>query len=149
MTSRYKITPESRIALYGYNTYTRKQIQWLTSWGCTELYVIDRNADKIGKIEGAEIVPDIGRINGSAEICVWIMLQNAMQHADIAQTLYQQGVRKALFVPMIRNLQNRDFQMEMTMLYNWMFLGRYEMLIRYQYWRSSNSRHAGSKSVML
>lgn len=128
MTSRYKITPESRIALYGYNTYTRKQIQWLTSWGCTELYVIDRNADKIGKIEGAKIVPDIGRINGSAEICVWIMLQNAMQHADIAQTLYQQGVRKALFVPMIRNLQNRDFQMEMTMLYNWMFLGRYEML---------------------
>jgi len=67
MTSRYKITPESRIALYGYNIYTRKQIQWLTSWGCTEIYVIDRNADKIGKIEGAEIVPDIGQINGSAE----------------------------------------------------------------------------------
>ena len=51
MASRYKITPESRIALYGYNIYTRKQIQWLTSWGCTEIYVIDRNADKIGKIE--------------------------------------------------------------------------------------------------
>ena len=128
MASRYKITPESRIALYGYNIYTRKQIQWLTSWGCTEIYVIDRNADKIGKIEGAEIVPDIGQINGIVEICIWIMLQNAMQHADIAQVLYQQGVRKVLFVPMIRNLQHRDFQMEMTMLYNWMFLGRYEML---------------------
>ena len=73
MASRYKITPESRIALYGYNTYTRKQIQWLTSWGCTEIYVIDRNADKIGKIEGAEIVPDIGQINGIVEICIWIM----------------------------------------------------------------------------
>ena len=120
MASRYKITPESRIALYGYNIYTRKQIQWLTSWGCTELYVIDRNADKIGKIEGAEIVPDIGQINGIVEICIWIMLQNAMQHADIAQVLYRQGVRKVLFVPMIRNLQHRDFQMEMTMLYNWM-----------------------------
>ena len=128
MASRYKITPESRIALYGYNIYTRKQIQWLTSWGCTEIYVIDRNADKIGKIEGAEIVPDIGQINGIVEICIWIMLQNAMQHADIAQVLYQQGVRKVLFVPMIRNLQHRDFQMEMTMLYNWLFLGRYEML---------------------
>ncbi|MFQ8877709.1 MAG: hypothetical protein ACLR7N_03850 [Roseburia hominis] len=51
-----------------------KQIQWLTSWGCTEIYVIDRNADKIGKIEGAEIVPDIGQINGIVEICIWIML---------------------------------------------------------------------------
>lgn len=99
MASRYKITPESRIALYGYNIYTRKQIQWLTSWGCTEIYVIDRNADKIGKIEGAEIVPDIGQINGIVEICIWIMLQNAMQHADIAQVLYQQGGAEGALCP--------------------------------------------------
>lgn len=125
----YMITPENRIGLYGYNTYTKRQIEWLLGWGCNQVYVIDRNATQIEKMKGVTFVTDLEELDCIDEMCVWIMLQNAMQHTEIAWKLYARGVRKILFVPMIKDMGNKDLQMKMIMFYNWMLFGKYEELV--------------------
>lgn len=124
----YDITRECQIVLYGFNRYTKKQIEILREQGFSCRGIIDRCAEAIKGYQGIKLVSDITELGDTGNVCVFIMLRNALNHMQVARTLYQQGVRKIIFVPMEQNFYDREVQCELIIKYNAMLQHQYASL---------------------
>lgn len=88
------------IVLYGVNRYSQQLADTFCDNGYQVLAYLDRRADELVKVNGIDVYDMESFSYKGKEICVIIMLQNAMQHDEIAQELFKKGVEKIVFVPM-------------------------------------------------
>ena len=126
---RYSITQENSIVLYGFNQYTKLHIKKLLENGYSVKAIIDKRANELNSYYGIQFIESIENLENPADVCVFIMLQNALQHYEIAKELYENGVGRILFVPMSRKVQDHNLENELIMKYNDMLLGNYEKLV--------------------
>ena len=111
-----------------------KQIDCLAGKGYAVAGIVDQNPKNRGAYRGIPIICDIKELNVSERICVFIMLQNGMQHWDIACKLYKQGIDRVVFLPMKTGFFNKEMQEDLIIQYNYMMEGKYvAMRVPYLY----------------
>lgn len=129
---------ELKIFLYGVNRYSQKLADTLRDSDFQVLAYIDRRASELKNINGIDVYEmDSIFLDICNEICVIIMLQNAMQHDEIAKELFGKGIEKIIFVPMLLNY-NKVYANDLRRIYNRILLGDlkeievpyYRMLVR-------------------
>lgn len=125
---RYSIDREDEILLYGYNLYCKKQADLLLDGEYKAVGIIDKNADGRERYRGIEIVNSIEQFSISKKTCIFIMLQNGMQHWEIARGLYRHGVKRIVFLPMRSDFYSDDIQSEFIIQYNYMLEGAYDLM---------------------
>ena len=109
----YDIDCKCQIVLYGFNNYTQKQISEIKEQGYFCGGIIDRRAQEIKMYQDIPVVSDIRELRQSKDACVFIMLQNALNHMEVAETLYRQGIKKILFVPMKCNAASQKIRIQL------------------------------------
>ncbi len=119
------VKPEDNIILYGFNAYCVEQIEHLSGKGYTVAGIIDQNPKNRGEYKGIPIICSINELNISEKVCAFIMLQNGMQHWDIACNLYKQGIDRVVFLPMKTGFFNKEIQEDFIIQYNYMMEGKY------------------------
>ena len=124
----YDITRECQIVLYGFNVYTKNQVEILREQGFCCCGIIDCCAETIKEYQGIKVVSDITKLGDPRKVCVFIMLQNALNHMQVAHMLFQQGVHKIIFIPMEHNFYDREMQCELIIKYNAMLQNHYVLL---------------------
>ena len=85
-----------------------EQIEHLSGKGYTVAGIIDQNPKNRGEYKGIPIICSINELNISEKVCAFIMLQNGMQHWDIACNLYKQGIDRVVFLPMKTGFFNKE-----------------------------------------
>lgn len=130
MKSTFCFSKDLQIILYGVNSYSEKLYESLTDAGYTVIAYFDRRCEELnGKcpvpVYGLEKHPfaDLDKTN----ICIIIMLQNAVQHDGIATELLRQGFHKVLFAPMKSRLEQKA-ALTFRYQYNILLSGRFQML---------------------
>lgn len=118
-----------KIVLYGVNHYTLRHCLELEKEG----YFIEAFIDKrAGKIDGqnkkiftcGDFVEKYKKVD---DICIIIMLQNALQHDEIAVAFIKEGFNRLIFVPMHRYFIE-NYELEMRHLYNAFLNYQYNLL---------------------
>ena len=129
----YNLLPENgdnlSIILYGFNENTRKQLVYFQSHNISCPAIIDQRGNELKSFNGIKIVSSIKQIlltdAGKNAVCCFIMLNNGQLHLQIADTLFKEGIRKVLFIPMVRNSE-RAAKIALTVNYGYMLQGKYE-----------------------
>jgi len=129
----YDIDCKCQIVLYGFNNYTQKQISEIKEQGYFCGGIIDRRAQEIKMYQDIPVVSDIRELRQSKDACVFIMLQNALNHMEVAETLYRQGIKKILFVPMKCNAASQKIRIQLIEKYNMMQGCQYNLLRKIPY----------------
>ncbi len=124
---RYAITKDDEIVLYGNNAYCKEQVEQLAKEGYRINGIIDRNSE-YGGHNGIPIFRSVEEIHVSDKTCVFIMLQNGMLHWDIAFYMYQHGINRVVFLPMIAGFYSRKVQSEFITQYNYMMEKKYALM---------------------
>lgn len=128
LADRYVISQFDSIILYGYNHYCKRQVSMLTAKGYLVTGIIDCNADKLqDNYCGVPITNSISEFGVSDKTVVFIMLQNGMQHYNVAKELYDRGVTRIVFLPMDVDKYN-DGYIEFFLEYNYMIAGDYDVM---------------------
>ncbi len=94
-----------KIILYGVNAYSQKLKKVLCDRNYDVCAFIDKRAKELEYVEEVEVytLEQISSLDNLSSACVIIMLQNALQHEDIAMALYNAGFGKIIFIPMKLN----------------------------------------------
>ena len=117
---------ELKIFLYGVNRYSQELADTLRDSDFQVSAYIDRRAKELKNINGVDVYEMKSVFSDiSNKICVIIMLQNAMQHDEIAKELFDKGVEKIIFVPMLLNY-NKVYANDLRRIYNRILLGDLE-----------------------
>lgn len=128
LADRYVISQFDSIILYGYNHYCQQQVDMLTAKSYLVTGIIDCNADKLqDNYCGVPIANSISKFDISDKTVVFIMLQNGMQHYNVAKELYDKGVTRIVFLPMDIDKYN-DCYIEFFTEYNYMITGDYSVM---------------------
>lgn len=122
---RYAIRQDNEILLYGYNLYCKEQADTLIESGYRVIGIIDKKTDGKEKYREIPVVNSVEMLPVSEKTCVFIMLQNGMQHWEIAQDLYRHGISRVVFLPMRSDFYSDDIQSEFIIQYNYMMEGAY------------------------
>jgi len=119
-----------QIILYGVNSNSENLYKSLTNAGYTVTAYFDRRYEELN---GKYPVPVYGLEKhpftnwDKTDVCVVIMLQNAMQHEMIAMELLRQGFHKVLFAPMKSRVEQKT-ALTFRYQYNVLLSGQFQML---------------------
>lgn len=117
-----------KIFLYGVNKYSQKLADTLRDSDFQVLAYIDQRAKELKNINGVDVYEMESIFSDTSnEICVIIMLQNAMQHDEIAKELFSKGVEKIIFVPMLSGY-NKEYANDLRITYNRILQGDFNKL---------------------
>lgn len=117
---------ELKIFLYGVNRYSQELADTLRDSDFQVSAYIDRRAKELKNINGVDVYEMESIFSDiSNKICVIILLQNAMQHDEIAKEIFCKGVEKIIFVPMLLNY-NKLYANDLRRIYNRILLGDFE-----------------------
>ena len=145
----YDIDCKCQIVLYGFNNYTQKQISEIKEQGYFCGGIIDRRAHEIKMYQDIPVVSDIRELRQSKDACVFIMLQNALNHMEVAETLYRQGIKKILFVPMKCNAASQKIRIQLIEKYNMMQGCQYNLLRKIPYVQADFLKKIENRSAEL
>lgn len=113
----FSLNRKSKLVIYGASAMAG---EWSKSIREKEICVcafLDRNAADIGRIEDVPVYT-MEEWDGSGDEIVIILLQNAMQHREIAGKLYKKGVERIIFFPMRTGGLNTEKAFELRRIYN-------------------------------
>ena len=93
--------------LYGYNNRAETVRKKLTDSGMDVISIIDTNK------KGSNIIsPEkLKYLRNKADICVYICMQNAMQHEIVAEKLFYMGFRYIVFLPVSSKYNMQAYKM--------------------------------------
>lgn len=115
-----------KIVLYGVNRYSQELAYNLRNNDFHILAYIDRRAKELVKVDGIDVYEmENAPLEENSDICVIIMLQNAMQHDEIAKELFHKGIEKIIFVPMSLIYQE-EYSRDLRRIYNNILQGDFE-----------------------
>lgn len=136
--------------LYGYNCIAeivKKRLE------CSGVYVksfVDNNKVGINIIKPSELM----HISNKDDVCIYICMQNAMQHEPVADMLYHMGFNYIVFLPVSSKYNMQSYKMlELynDILYNGINLStkvpHYEIFINKKYMQSNNVIHVPMELV--
>lgn len=136
--------------LYGYNHIAEKLSKRLNLLGVDIISFVD-----IAK-KGDNIIPpqELAHLSYKDDVCIYICMQNAMQHEPVADMLYHMGFHYIVFLPVSDKYNMQAYKM--LELYNEIFyygihyaikIPRYEMLIDKEKIQSNNVIHVPMELV--
>lgn len=130
MKLTFRFSKDLQIILYGVNSCSERLHESLTDAGYTVIAYFDRRYEELnGKcpvpVYGLEKHP-FGSLD-KTDVCIVIVLQNAMQHETIAMELLRQGFHKVLFAPMKSRLEHRS-ALTFRYQYNMLLSGQFQRL---------------------
>lgn len=124
----YKIDKSSEIFFYGYSQFdlvVDKYILMLSS-GYNIRGFIDKRAREIGGRVPCMLMGEfISKNRGNTDVVIIILLQNGMQHEKIAESFFDEGYKKILFLPADMDTLNKT---KMYAKYNAFLEGEYNEL---------------------
>lgn len=105
----FNLNTNSKIVFYGYSLHRHNLLSDMKSKGYHVIAYFDKRADELNgileipvyTIENAPFTKQ-----EKFEMCVFICLQNAIQHDDIANALYKNGYQNIVFLPTNLNIKN-------------------------------------------
>lgn len=130
MKNNFDFNQDLKLILYGINNYAEEKYEILKRKGFQVIAFFDRRASELNRKYRIPVFTlEEEGFEAKDEICVIIMLQNAMQHDAIARDLLKKGYCKILFIPMndyieitaatnLREYYNYFMQEEWGMLHN-------------------------------
>ena len=126
----YELNQTNDIYLYGINSYAKGQLEMLDKAGYNVKALIDQRAGEAEEYCGCSVVNkavflEVNQNNSNAVVV--IMLQNAMQHDNLALEFMKNGISKVLFVPM-NGLVHRKYAAKLRHDYNRFLFGQYGLL---------------------
>lgn len=125
---KYIIEKNDEIILYGFNLYCKEQVDKLKESGYTVVGIVDKNLQGKDSYHGIQIAHSIENFSLTEKTCIFIMLQNGMQHWEIARDFYRYGICRVVFLPMKTGFYNDDIQNEFIVQYNYMMEGSYSFM---------------------
>lgn len=135
--SYYNWNNKLKVAIYGINSYSQMLAARLHEMNFSVCAYIDRRAKEVRSIDGVPVydMQDAFFETVDDNVCTVIMLQNAMQHDEIANELFQKGIHKIIFVPM--GLQyNEQYASLLREIYNSILIGDFESINAVPYYDS-------------
>lgn len=116
---KFSLTQESQIVLYGASLMAAKWAKHMLEEKYKIIAFIDRYAEKIEKVDNIPVYTLSQWIEfENREAIIIIMLQNAIQHDDIANNLYQNGFNRIIFCPMNSFKKKDNAVIKMKRIYN-------------------------------
>ena len=141
---------EKKFYLYGYNHIAEELSKRLTLLGVDIISFVDRAK------KGDNIIPpqELVHVSYKDDVCIYICMQNAMQHESVADMLYYMGFNYIVFLPVSNKYNMQAYKMlELynDILYNGINLTtkipRYEIFINKEYIQSNNVIHVPMELV--
>lgn len=132
----YEWSRELKIILYGVNEYAVRLAGILRRDGFAIIAFIDRRADELKNVQDIPVyeMDDPYLRMKDQDRCVLIMLQNAMQHDEIAEKLSERGIEKIIYIPM-RFGAHAKYAYELIEVYNAILIGNYQAIGKIPYYQ--------------